>query len=65
IEFEAFVVHEFRAALPHNTDLRPPDEIISKGRVYTVQGSPWETVVPRSRIGVLNANLKYVGPVTP
>ncbi|WP_348240523.1 hypothetical protein, partial [Salmonella enterica] len=39
VEGEAFVVDEFRAALPLNTDHRPADEIICKGRVYTLQGS--------------------------
>ena len=37
----------------------------ARGAVYTVEGTPFPAVVPRTEIGVLTARLKYVGPVTP
>ncbi len=64
VEGEAFVVDEFVLTLPLGTDLKPDDEIEARGRVYTVEGSPVEAIVPRTKIGVLTARLKYVGPVT-
>ena len=63
-EGEAFVVDRFRATLPLGTDLRPTDEIIARGKTYSVEGTPFEAVVPRTRIGVLQAVLKYVGTVS-
>lgn len=62
-EGEAFVVDQFKATFPLGTDLRVNDTVEAQGAVYTVEGSPFETVVPRTRIGVLTAVLKYVGPV--
>lgn len=63
LEGEAFVVDRFRAIMPLGTDLRAADEVRSRGRVYTVEGTPFEARPPRSkRVGVLTAVLKYVGP---
>ncbi len=64
-EGEAFVVDQFKATFPLGTDLRAADEVVSRGVVYTVEGTPFEAIVPRTRIGVLSAVLKSVGPVTP
>ena len=64
-EGEAFVVDMFRATLPLGTDLRPADEVVARGKTYTVEGTPFDAVVPRTQIGVMQAVLKYVGPVTP
>ncbi|MBP2323357.1 hypothetical protein JOF56_003742 [Kibdelosporangium banguiense] len=64
VEGEAFVVNEFRATMPLGTDLRPADDVVSKGHVYTVEGKPFAAVVPKTKIGVVTAILKYVGPVT-
>jgi hypothetical protein len=65
VEGEAFVVDEYVATLPLGTDLRAADKVEARGLVYTVQGSPFATTIPRTSIGVLTARLKYVGPVTP
>lgn len=65
IEGEAFVVDEFKATLPLGTVLRVNDTVEARGQIYKVKGSPFETIVPRSRIGVLSATLEYVGPVNP
>lgn len=65
VEGEAFVVDEYAATLPLGTDLRADDELEARGAVYTVQGSPFAAVVPRTQTGVLTARLQYVGPVTP
>ncbi len=65
VEGEAFVVDQFKATFPLGTDLRAADEVIARGVVYTVEGTPFEAIVPRTEIGVLTADLKYVGPVTP
>jgi len=62
-EGEAFIVNMFRATIPLGTDLLATDEIVSKGKTYSVEGTPFEAVVPRTRIGVLQALLKYVGEV--
>jgi hypothetical protein len=64
VEGEAFVVDEFQATMPLGTDLRAGDEVLAKGRRFTVEGTPFDAVVPRTRIGVVTARLKYVGPVT-
>lgn len=63
-EGEAFVVDQFRATLPLGTDLRPSDEVVARGKTYTVEGTPFDAVVPRTQIGVMQAVLKYVGRVT-
>lgn len=65
VEGEAFVVDLFRATMPVGTDLRPADEVLSQGKVYTVQGTPFSVHAPGSKsVGVVTAVLKYVGPVT-
>ncbi len=64
-EGEAFVIDLFKATFPLGTDLRAADEVVARDVVYTVEGTPFEAVVPRTQIGVLTAVLKAVGPVTP
>lgn len=64
VEGEAFVVDEYAATLPLGTDLRADDEVEARGAVYTVEGTPFPTAIPRTKIGVLTARLKYIGPVT-
>lgn len=65
LEGEAFVVDRFRSIMPLGTDLRPADEVIAEGRVYTVEGSPFSTSAPGAKsVGVITAVLKYIGPVT-
>jgi len=65
LEGEAYVVDEFRATLPLRADLRADDEVVSRGKRYTVKGTPFAATVPRMpSVGVLTAVLKYVGPVT-
>lgn len=65
LEGEAFVVDQFRAIMPLGTDLRPADRVLSGGRVYTVQGTPFEARPPGSKsIGIVTATLKYTGPVS-
>lgn len=64
LEGEAFVVDRFRAIMPLNTDLRVGDEVVADGRVYTVEGTPFESQAPGSKsVGITTAVLKYVGPV--
>lgn len=65
VEGEAFVVDQYKATFPLGTDLRAADEVEARGAVYTVEGTPFATVVPRTNVGVLGAVLQYVGPVTP
>lgn len=65
IEGEAFVVDKLRATMPLGTDLRPADEVLARGLVYKVEGTPVESVIPTTKIGVVQAVLEYVGPVTP
>jgi hypothetical protein len=64
-EGEAFVVDQFRATVALDVDLRAADEVFARGLVYTVEGTPFSAVVPRTKIGVRTAVLKYVGPVRP
>ena len=64
LEGEAFVVDRFRATMPIGTDLRAADEVLARGSVYTVEGTPFEAHPPGVKsIGIVTAVLKYVGPV--
>lgn len=62
-EGETFVVDEFRAVMPVDTDLRAKDRVECRGDLFTVEGRPFTARAPGSRsIGVVTAILKYVGP---
>lgn len=64
-EGETFVVDEYRAIMPVGTDLRASDEVVARGDVFTVQGTPVSVSAPgMPDIGVVQATLEYVGPVT-
>lgn len=64
-EGEAFVVDKFRSTMPIGTDLRVADEVECKGKLYTVEGTPFSTTVPRTpSIGIVTAVLKFVGLVS-
>lgn len=63
-EGEAFVVDKFRAIVDYGTDLRAADRLLARGAVYTVEGTPFSSNAPHTTIGVVQAVVKYVGPVT-
>lgn len=64
-EGEAFVVNLFRATMPLGTDLREDDEVLARGLVYTVEGTPFSASPPGVKdIGIVTAVLKYVGPIS-
>lgn len=66
VEGEAYVADRLVATMPIGTDLRPDDEVVCRGRLYEVDGSPTTSVVPgMSTVGIVTAALTYVGPVTP
>lgn len=64
VEGEAFVVNEYAATFPLGTDLTAADEVVARGATYTVEGTPFVSVIPKTQIGVLTARLKYVGPAS-
>lgn len=65
LEGEAFVVDRFRSIMPVGTDLRAADQVVARGDVYTVEGTPFEASPPGMRsAGIVTAVLRYVGPVT-
>lgn len=63
-EGEVLVVDEFKATMPLGTDLRPSDEVQAQGKTFEVQGTPFEAKVPKTKIGIITATLKYSGLVT-
>jgi len=65
IEGETFVVDKYRAIMPVGTDLRASDEVVARGDVYTVQGTPVSVSAPgMAAVGIVQATLEYIGPVT-